>query len=187
LFDDLASNRELPQFNIPSATSFDSDSKWIALGSERSSALNMKRGGFAVLLRVLAEAYVLLKSNSKRTIRDIYYNDVPFYKNQVAVSNALSHACRLLRVDRSSLNIEPTAKGLVVGDISIAVDGLSFLTFDAASSKCTNLLPAMSQGLTLRTRAARCVLVVEKDTVYQVTRAMTSSRTLLLDCCLATV
>eukprot|EP00730_Choanoeca_flexa_P005518 TRINITY_DN11964_c0_g6_i1.p1 TRINITY_DN11964_c0_g6~~TRINITY_DN11964_c0_g6_i1.p1 ORF type:complete len:363 (+),score=53.07 TRINITY_DN11964_c0_g6_i1:519-1607(+) len=165
-FTTIGEASQVPSVQIPNYVSFDDDARVLVLSEDPTSKLTMKRHGFAVLFRVLAEVYILLKTNTKRTIRELYYNDKEFYKAQPTLSNALVQACRLLRVDRSSLNIVSTAKGLVCGDLSIRLDGDQYLSQEACSHKSNNLVPPMSGTLELTTSAAQCILVVEKDTVY---------------------
>lgn len=137
-------------------------------GAIRSSTIKFGKPTFNVLLRVLSEVYKLLISNSKRTLRDIYYSDPMFFKQQSAVNDAVVRICEILQVRRECLCVTATASGLVAGPISIKLD--TVMVVETCPSLNTNvllpLIPADSDYLV--SSSAEFVLVVEKDTIFQV-------------------
>ncbi|XP_033348911.1 meiotic recombination protein W68 [Bombus vosnesenskii] len=130
-----------------------------------------KRGKdkFALTMTVMAAAHRLLIINSTITRRSLYYdlkNDktLNLVPEQGYLDQAVNHVANLLNCSPWELNLLPTSKGLVAGE-------LTFTLTDNRIIDCTVpggvLIPHnISEVISVRTRA-KMVLIVEKDAVFQ--------------------
>jgi DNA topoisomerase VI subunit A len=73
---------------------------------KEAKKVSIERGSFRfeVLMKILLKIHQMLLSNCRRTLRDIYYTDVPFFKNQDVVNDAFNDISCLLATPRWSLN-----------------------------------------------------------------------------------
>ncbi|KXN69688.1 DNA topoisomerase IV, alpha subunit [Conidiobolus coronatus NRRL 28638] len=112
---------------------------------------------FAIILRLLSMSYELILLN----FRDLYYQDVNFFSNQLTVDRGIDQICKLLNYQSYELNIVASPKGLVAGHISI-------ITRDKSIIKPTYinqimLIPDISVIRKLETGANRVIIVEKED------------------------
>ncbi|KAF5351700.1 hypothetical protein D9756_007749 [Leucocoprinus leucothites] len=70
---------------------------------------------FAQLFRVMDLAHEAIIEDIPMTKRDIYYNDVQLFKSQRTVDALVDDLAATFDLDRSSLNVRASSKGLVCG------------------------------------------------------------------------
>ena len=59
---------------------------------------------YNAILRLLPKVHDMLCTNAQRTLRDVYYTDVAFFRSQVVVNEAFNDLSCILRVPRWNLN-----------------------------------------------------------------------------------
>nr|SVE94376.1 EOG090X09ZG [Simocephalus serrulatus] len=117
-----------------------------------------------LLFYLVAKSHALLRTNTSSTKRDIYYEDVSLWGNQMTLDNTVTQMTRLLNLPRRCLNIGATSKGLVAG-------ALNFLDGEGKLVNCQTptgiLIPNDVEKLSEFRSKALLVLVVEKDSTFQ--------------------
>ncbi|KAF9268643.1 DNA topoisomerase IV, alpha subunit [Marasmius fiardii PR-910] len=100
------------------------------------------------------------------TKRDMYYRDVPLFKNQRVVDNLVDDIAASLDLERSDLNIRATTKGIFCGSgLTINLIGDEMIT---GSDSEPTLIPVGDDIETFSVDDdVEWVLVVEKDAVFQ--------------------
>jgi len=120
-----------------------------------------------------------LNSGRRSTKRDVYYQDVDFWKNQGFVDKTLDIAAKIIKVPRNELGIVAASKGLVAGDL-IFTD-----TCNIQHDATNGIIIPDSDIATMRSKA-QYLLVIEKQATYT---QLLSSGSLLngasLDHCIA--
>lgn len=95
---------------VPVTSSWDSVSYDEAKGhielarQHKETTIELGTFRFTVIMKLLSKVYNMLRTNTQRTLRDIYYTDVPFYRAQTSVNDGFNDLCCILRVPRWSLN-----------------------------------------------------------------------------------
>lgn len=74
---------------------------------------------FTATIKVLQLIRDCLMNNVVVTNRDIYYRDVTLFESQRKANSIVDSICRAFDVDRVSLNIVASAKGLVYGNLKL--------------------------------------------------------------------
>ncbi|KAL1925327.1 uncharacterized protein VTP21DRAFT_210 [Calcarisporiella thermophila] len=127
---------------------------------------------FAIFLRVVEICYEMLANNvvcTKRhglvTARDIYYKDMALFGSQAVIDKVIDELSRMLTVPRSCLNIIGGTKGFINGAVRINLRGGSAMDCSAAAGN-EYLIPSPEQIEHIETWA-ECVLVVEKEAIFQ--------------------
>ena len=120
---------------------------------------------YAITLKILAIAYGLLQENVYSTKRDIYYNDVPFFRSQATVDHAVDDISCMLDVPRHSLHILACSKGSVSGQLSFREYNGNFI--NCSGNPNGILVPSHVHGIYDICSDAKAILVVEKDATYQ--------------------
>jgi DNA topoisomerase VI subunit A len=118
---------------------------------------------FAVLVAVMVMCQELLRTRTTKTLRDVYYMDVAFYRTQDTVDRAARDLSSLLQVPRSALGLVASSKGWVAGELRFRHRGV---LVDAR----TQVVPVPQLLADLDpspSSAAEFILVVEKDAVFQ--------------------
>ncbi|XP_006457323.1 hypothetical protein AGABI2DRAFT_212660 [Agaricus bisporus var. bisporus H97] len=120
----------------------------------------------AQLFRVMDLAHEAIVEDIPMTKRDIYYNDVQLFKSQKTVDTLVDDLAATFDLDRSSLNIRASSKGLICGS-GLTIYLTSGETVRPTDTKAT-LIPAgediFSFGLS---EDVRWVLIIEKEAVFQ--------------------
>jgi hypothetical protein len=78
----------------------------------------------AQILRVMEVVHEHLLKNAVITKRDLYYRDVRLFRNQTVVDRIVDDLAATISVNRSSLNVRATSKGLFCGSgITLTLNG----------------------------------------------------------------
>ncbi|KAJ4487334.1 Spo11/DNA topoisomerase VI subunit A [Lentinula edodes] len=100
------------------------------------------------------------------TKRDIYYRDVPLFKEQRIVDNIVDDIAASLKLERSDLNVRATSKGIFCGS-SLNVYLSSGDVIHGNDSEAS-LIPIGEDVETFRVdEDLAWVLIIEKDAVFQ--------------------
>ncbi|KAI8895296.1 Spo11/DNA topoisomerase VI subunit A [Globomyces pollinis-pini] len=103
-------------------------------------------------------------SDTFMTKRDIYYQNVLLFKNQVTVDQVVNDLCCTFNVSRYQLQIRACNKGLISGPIQLILK--SGVVLDASQSVIKYAKPNKIQVITIQT-SSRWILIVEKDAIFQ--------------------
>eukprot|EP01061_Rhynchopus_euleeides_P032750 TRINITY_DN5450_c0_g2_i1.p1 TRINITY_DN5450_c0_g2~~TRINITY_DN5450_c0_g2_i1.p1 ORF type:complete len:363 (+),score=116.40 TRINITY_DN5450_c0_g2_i1:112-1200(+) len=114
----------------------------------------------AHLLRVLEHVYMLKKTGTHATKRDIYYMDTVLFETQASVDKAIDDLACTLQVTRGTLNINATSKGLVAGQLTYRTEGADDLHDVAAHPRGEAISSQRAFGFCT---TASAVVVLEKD------------------------
>lgn len=135
-----------------------------------SSLRGSKVGGLVRAVALLDSIHGLLTSGRHATPRELFYTHAGLFQRQEQSNQVIKRLCQVLQVPRHSLNLMGTAKGLIRGharlleprpDGSVArIDCL-----DPLEPRGHSISPLCAHSLRVES-AARCVLVVEKETVF---------------------
>lgn len=148
-----------------------------ALGAEEVDKPVSKRmhlnqcRSFTSILLVLSFCHSLLQSGRTTTVREVYYYHVTHFRSQKECDAAIAAAAVLLQVPRHALGLKASPRGWFCGDIQLIDDDGAVLV-DGRALPSAQGTPISSEWLTnerpfgLHTTAATCVLVIEKEGVY---------------------
>ncbi|KAM1342951.1 hypothetical protein ACFX14_007303 [Malus domestica] len=118
-----------------------------------------------VLLKVLLIVQQLLQENRHGSKRDIYYMHPSIFSDQSVVHHAINDICILLQCSRHNLNVVSVGKGLVMGWLRFSEAGN---VFDCINRPNTAFpVPIHVEEVKDIVSVARCILVVEKESVFQ--------------------
>ncbi|XP_043799106.1 meiotic recombination protein W68 [Apis laboriosa] len=147
-----------------------------------------KRGKdkFALMMTVMATAHRLLITNTTLTRRSLYYdlknertsNLVP---EQRCLDQAVHHVANLLNCAPWELNLLPTSKGLVAGELTLTLADNRIIDCTVAGGA---LIPHLASNVISVRSKAKLVLIVEKDAVFQ--KLLEDDCTSSLNCILVT-
>jgi meiotic recombination protein SPO11 len=134
---------------------------------------------YTSLLLVAGFCHELLLSQRTTTIREVYYGYVTHFKSQRECNASIHQLCLLLRVPRHALGLRASPRGWFCGDVQfldlctgrVVLDGRAHAAQGHAVTSDW-LVAGGGSGRTrrryrLHTCQATCVLVVEKEGVYQ--------------------
>ena len=139
---------------------------------------------------VLDYCHQLLLQRKTTTVREVYYAHVTHFRSQAECDLAIRDAAVLLHVPRHSLGLQASAKGWFCGDVQIVQrNTTSSGDYDDADDDDETVVLQDGRQLwhsvhgsiigsewlesprrrhfTVRTNAARCILVVEKEGIYR--------------------
>ncbi|KXG50117.1 Winged helix-turn-helix transcription repressor DNA-binding [Penicillium griseofulvum] len=119
---------------------------------------------FTAILRILAILDQAIRTGQLISKRDIYYIDPEFFRVQCTVDRIVDDLAYTIGVNRTALNVEAAAKGLVTGDFRL-IRGPHIL-IDAQSVTEDSLIPRVEDGDEIDLSRARWVLVIEKEAVF---------------------
>ncbi|KAJ5908911.1 Winged helix-turn-helix transcription repressor DNA-binding [Penicillium taxi] len=85
-------------------------------------------------------------------------------RSQKVVDEILDDLAYTIGVDRAALNVEATAKGLIVGPFRLRRDG--YTVVDARLATTETLIPRIQNGDDIDIAGARWVLIVEKEAAF---------------------
>ncbi|XP_065843002.1 meiotic recombination protein SPO11-like isoform X2 [Oscarella lobularis] len=120
----------------------------------------------AQMLRVLSTIHHLLHTDSHATKRDIFYEDVAFYRTQQCVDEAVDNIACMFRVTRRSLHVLAASKGLVYGELSY-VDWDGSVVDCSQNSSTGNAIPHHVNMIKEMKSEAKFVLLIEKEATFQ--------------------
>ena len=129
---------------------------------------------FASILLVLSFCHSLLQAGRTTTTREVYYFYVTHFRSQKECDAAIWDAATLLQVPRHALGLTASPRGWYCGDIQLIDldDDNNNVILDGRSLQTVQGAPISSEWLTashnfvVHTQQARCILVVEKEGVY---------------------
>jgi meiotic recombination protein SPO11 len=128
---------------------------------------------FTSIVMVTAFCHSLLLANRTTTTREVYYFYVTHFRSQKECDLAIMDAASLLQVPRASLGLKASPRGWFAGDIQlvqkggdIILDGRALQSIQGSPVSSDWLKPATQRNFTVHTIAAECILVVEKEGVY---------------------
>ncbi|KAJ5927025.1 Winged helix-turn-helix transcription repressor DNA-binding [Penicillium verrucosum] len=119
---------------------------------------------FTVILRILAILDEAIRAGQLISKRDIYYIDPEFFRVQYIVDHTVDDLAYTIGVNRTALNVEAAAKGLVTGDFRL-IRG-SHILIDAQYVTEDSLIPRIEDGDEIDMSRVRWVLVIEKEAVF---------------------
>ncbi|KAG0156110.1 hypothetical protein PDIDSM_3286 [Penicillium digitatum] len=119
---------------------------------------------FTVILRILAILDQAIRTGQLISKRDIYYIDPEFFRVQYIVDHIVDDLAYTIGMNRTALNVEAAAKGLVTGDYRL-IRG-SHILIDAHSVIEDSLIPRIENGDKIDISRIRWVLVIEKEAVF---------------------
>ncbi|KAJ5955268.1 Winged helix-turn-helix transcription repressor DNA-binding [Penicillium viridicatum] len=119
---------------------------------------------FTVILRILAILDQAIRTGQLISKRDIYYIDPEFFRVQYIVDHIVDDLAYTIGVNRTALNVEAAAKGLVMGEFRL-IRG-SHILIDAQSVTEDSLIPRIEDGDEIDISRVRWVLVIEKEAVF---------------------
>ncbi|GBM06454.1 Meiotic recombination protein SPO11, partial [Araneus ventricosus] len=121
-------------------------------------------------LHVLTKIHKLIKTNSYRTKRELFYEDVNLFKTQKALDDILDDIACLLKTPKIKLHVLTTSKGCISGNLRYKESDGSYI--DCSESNQGVLISNDVDSISYIQSDARFILVVEKSAVFQ----------MLLDC-----
>ncbi|KAJ5405975.1 Winged helix-turn-helix transcription repressor DNA-binding [Penicillium sp. CMV-2018d] len=119
---------------------------------------------FTAILRILAILDQAIRTGQLISKRDIYYIDPEFFRVQYVVDHIVDDLAYTIGVNRTALNVEAAAKGLVTGEFRL-IRG-SHILIDAQSVTEDSLIPRIEDGDEIDISRVRWVLVIEKEAVF---------------------
>jgi|UniRef100_A0A8J9X0T0 meiotic recombination protein SPO11 len=125
---------------------------------------------FTSILLVLDFCHSLLRARRTTTTREVYYYHVTHYRSQKECDSAIQDTAILLQVPRSSLGLKASPKGWFCGDVQlvsngqVVLDGRHLQSIHGAPISGEWLAP--TRDFTIHSCAATCILVIEKEGVY---------------------
>jgi meiotic recombination protein SPO11 len=129
---------------------------------------------FTSILLVTNFCHALLTAKRNTTNREVYYFYVTHFRNQKECDLAIQDAACILQVPRNSLGLKASPRGWFCGDIqllqkgdnNVILDGRALQSVQGSPVSSDWLKPASQRNFTVQTTAAECILVVEKEGVY---------------------
>ncbi|KAJ5199280.1 Winged helix-turn-helix transcription repressor DNA-binding [Penicillium cf. griseofulvum] len=119
---------------------------------------------FTVILRILAILDQAIRTGQLISKRDIYYIDPEFFRVQCTVDRIVDDLAYTIGVNRTALNVEAAAKGLVTGNFRLTRG--PHILIDAKSVTEDSLIPRVEDGDEIDISKVRWVLVIEKEAVF---------------------
>lgn len=127
---------------------------------------------FTSILLVTTFCHSLLTANRTTTNREVYYFYVTHFRTQKECDLAIQDAACLLQVPRDSLGLKASPRGWFCGDIQllqndqVIMDGRAMQSVQGSPVSSDWLKSPQQRNFTIQTVAAECILVVEKEGVY---------------------
>ncbi|PIG81239.1 meiotic recombination protein spo11 [Aspergillus arachidicola] len=116
---------------------------------------------FTVVFQVLAVVADAIDTGVVVSQRDIYYSDPACFGTQRIVDTIVDDLAYTIGVDRSALNVEAAAKGLVAGYCSFLTKFGEIMDVQSPSKGC--LVPSSQDDNEINISGASWVLIVEKE------------------------
>jgi len=145
---------------------------------------NQDRSYTSILL-VLSFCHNLLLSRRTTTTREVYYYYVTHFRSQKECDMAITETATLLQVSRHDLGLKASPRGWFCGDVQlirrrsgeerdnsenhhpkIILDGRVPQSIHGSPISSEWLAPAHMRNFTVQTTNAVCILVIEKEGVY---------------------
>ncbi|CAF4767854.1 unnamed protein product [Pieris macdunnoughi] len=123
-----------------------------------------EKSRFNTIVFVLSKVHELVVKNMTVTRRELYYQKIQRFRNQVELDVAVRDVCCLLETPPWELGIVATAKGLIAGPLQIVNRDGSII--DCMTPGGT-IIPQDINGVKQLKSSAKYILVVEKDAIFQ--------------------
>ncbi|KAE8375914.1 Spo11/DNA topoisomerase VI subunit A [Aspergillus bertholletiae] len=120
---------------------------------------------FTVIVRALAVVAEAIDMGLVVSKRDIYYSDPACFGTQKIVDTIIDDLAYTVGVDRSALNVEAAAKGLVTGYCSLLTKFGDVI--DVQLPRKESLIPNSQDTSEIDISGASWVLVIEKEAIYR--------------------
>ncbi|KAB8199034.1 meiotic recombination protein spo11 [Aspergillus parasiticus] len=120
---------------------------------------------FTVVFRVLTVVADAIDTGVVVSKRDIYYSDPACFGTQRIVDTIVDDLAYTIGVDRSALNVEAAAKGLVAGYCSLLTKFGEIMDVQSPSKGC--LVPSSQDDREINISGASWVLIIEKEAIYR--------------------
>ncbi|KAL2863489.1 putative meiosis-specific topoisomerase Spo11 [Aspergillus lucknowensis] len=120
---------------------------------------------FSVVMRVLMAINEAFQSGLVISKRDIYYSDPAAFESQRVVDVLVDDIANTIGVDRSDLNVEAAAKGLVTGFYQLTTTTGENIDARLLTKDC--LIPRVQEISRLDVSDVDWVLIVEKEAVFR--------------------
>ncbi|KAF7586752.1 hypothetical protein BBP40_008372 [Aspergillus hancockii] len=120
---------------------------------------------FTIVFRILAAIADAIDTGLIVSRRDIYYSDPACFGTQRVVDTIVDDLAYTIAVDRSALNVEAAAKGLVAGYYRLL--SRSGEVMNAQIPVKDSLIPSLQYISDIDISDANWVLIVEKEAVYR--------------------
>ncbi|XP_071034586.1 meiotic recombination protein SPO11 isoform X2 [Parasteatoda tepidariorum] len=117
------------------------------------------------VMHVLTKIHSLIKSNTYRTKRELYYEDVTIFKSQKELDDILDDLACLLKTPKVQLHVLTTSKGCIAGHLKFKEAEGNYI--DCSKTTQGILLPNDISSITYIQSDARFILLVEKSAVFQ--------------------
>jgi meiotic recombination protein SPO11 len=163
----------------------------ISSDQEQASNRTMKRftinqcRSFTSVLLVAAFCHSLIIAERTTTNREVYYFYVTHFRSQKECDAAIWDLCSIIQTPRHMLNLMASPKGWFCGDIQLIsksdqtspireneegsvllLDGRSLPSVHGSPISSEWLQPYSRRNFSVQTIAATCILVIEKEGVY---------------------
>ncbi|KAI9933337.1 hypothetical protein MW887_007810 [Aspergillus wentii] len=120
---------------------------------------------FTIAFRILAAIAEAVQTGLMISKRDIYYTDPACFGSQRVVDTVVDDIAHTIGVDRTALNVEAAAKGLVAGYYCLKTKSHDIL--DARLSTQDSLIPRAEYIEEIDISEIEWVLILEKEAVYR--------------------
>ncbi len=118
---------------------------------------------FQTLVTVMMLCRDLIRADAFKTLRDVYYMDVAFFRSQNAVDLAALDLSCLLQKPRSEFHLLTSSRGWLAGELRLRQRGVLV----DCRTQIVPIPPLLGELDAAPVSAAEFILVVEKDAVFQ--------------------
>lgn len=118
---------------------------------------------FDTIINLMSKIHFLVSSQTTCTKRELFYANLDLFHSQKQVDYALTYLTRLFDVPQWKLGVLSCSKGLVAGDLTIVSKSGEF----SYSKEKFDTVPADLMEIKQYRSRAECILIVEKDTVFE--------------------
>ncbi|MGQ9722274.1 MAG: hypothetical protein ACUVXA_13240 [Candidatus Jordarchaeum sp.] len=161
-------NKSPPEIYIPQRSGdniiYDEENDLLLLGEGKSSRALLSLStsqDVARSMRVLELVHTLVEKDIHATKREIFYNDVNLFKDQINSDKIIDDIPPLLNTTRDSTHIVASAKGMAIGRLIIRDSG-DTIDLTKLGSGGWSITPFLDK-IEIRESDAEFILVVEKD------------------------
>ncbi|KAE8134871.1 meiotic recombination protein spo11 [Aspergillus pseudotamarii] len=155
------SSRNVSLFINPTSRALESNGTDTYITYSWPGANTFEAWKFTVVFRVLAAVADAIDTGLVVSKRDIYYSDPACFGTQRTVDTIVGDLAHTIGVDRSALNVEAAAKGLVTGYCSLLTKFGETMDIQLPAKDC--LVPNSQDNGEIDISDASWVLIIEKE------------------------
>ncbi|KAE8416354.1 meiotic recombination protein spo11 [Aspergillus pseudocaelatus] len=159
------SSRNVSLFINPTSRALESNGTDTYITYSWPGANTFEAWKFTVAFRVLAVVADAIDTGLVVSKRDIYYSDPACFGTQRIVDTIVDDLAHTIGVDRSALNVEAAAKGLVTGYCSPLTKNGETMDVQLPAKDC--LVPNLHENGEIDISDASWVLIIEKEAIYR--------------------